>query len=472
MNKHSWLLLVCAGLLFVGCTPSLRNAQLDRHDPGAGYRFRNLASPDHSDELFVILTFSGGGTRAAALSYGVLAQLAKTDFAGRDGRSQRLIDEVDVISSISGGSFTAAYYALFGERLFTDFEARFLKVNIESKLAGELFSPANWVRLASPTYDRIDLAADYYDENIFDRKTFGDLLRRGRRPYVLINATDMSLGGLFDFTQDRFDLLCSDLSSVPVARAVAASSAFPVLLSPITLKNYAGACGYREPEWVDLALTDRDIAGRRFSRAVETRSYLDSANRPFIHLIDGGIADNLGLRGPLDAISSINNPWSVLRMINLEKVRRVVVIAVNAKTDPDTAWDREEAAPGVKDVLSAVVDAPMANYSFETIELMQERFKQWTKDYQSRADCQEILQASCPQATLPGGPLAKVDFYPIVIGFDSLSDPEEARFFKNLGTTFNLPAETIDRLREVAGRLLAQSPQFQRLLTDLRTAPR
>ena len=471
MKKHRWLLLVCAGLLFAGCAHGLRNAQLDRHDPGEGYRFKNLASPDNSDELFVILTFSGGGTRAAALSYGVLEHLAKTEVRGRDGRSQRLIEEVDVISTVSGGSFTGAYYALFGERLFTDFEARFLKQNIESKLAGQLFSPVNWVRLASPTYDRIDLAADYYDENIFDRKTFGDLLQRGRRPYILINATDMSLGSRFDFTQDQFDLLCSDLSSVPVARAVAASSAFPVLLSPITLKNYAGTCGYREPEWVGLALEDRDIAGRRFGRSLETRSYLDVGNRPYIHLIDGGIADNIGLRGPLDAISSLDSAWSVLRMINREKVRRLVVIAVNAKTGPDTEWDRKEAAPGVKDVLSAVVDAPMANYSFETIELMQERFKQWTKDYQSRADCQEILQASCPKATLPGGPLAKVDFYPIVIGFDSLSDPEEARYFKNLGTTFNLPAATIDRLREVARRLLTQSPQFQRLLTDLRTAP-
>ncbi|MEI8190565.1 MAG: patatin-like phospholipase family protein [candidate division NC10 bacterium] len=471
MKRYSWLLLVCVGLFFAGCAPSLRNAQLDSHDPGVGYRFKNLAPLDNSDELFVILTFSGGGTRAAALSYGVLEHLARTEVRGREGRSQRLIEEVDVISSVSGGSFTGAYYALFGERLFTDFEARFLKQNIEAKLAGQLFSPVNWARLASPTYDRIDLTADYYDENIFDRKTFGDLLQKGRRPYVLINATDMSLGSRFVFTQDQFDLLCSDLSSVPVARAVAASSAFPVLLSPITLKNYAGACGYRVPEWVGFALEDRDIAGRRFSRALETRSYLDAVNRPYIHLIDGGIADNIGLRGPLDAISSLDSAWSVLRMINREKVRRLVVIVVNAKTGPDTEWDRKEAAPGVKDVLSAVVDAPMANYSFETIELMQERFKQWTKDYQSRVDCQEILQASCPQATLPGGPLAKVDFYPIVIGFDSLSDPEESRFFKNLGTTFNLPAETIDRLREVAGRLLAQSPQFQRLLNDLRAAP-
>ena len=49
----------------------------------------------------------------------------------------------------------------------------------------------------------------------------------------------MTLGARFEFTQDQFDLLCSDLSTVPVARAVAASSAFPILLSPLTLHNYS-----------------------------------------------------------------------------------------------------------------------------------------------------------------------------------------------------------------------------------------
>ena len=83
---------------------------------------------DRSDELRILLSFSGGGTRAAAFSYGVLELLADTMIEW-GGRQRRLIDEVDVISSVSGGSFTAAYFGLFGDRIFKDFETRFLKQN-------------------------------------------------------------------------------------------------------------------------------------------------------------------------------------------------------------------------------------------------------------------------------------------------------------------------------------------------------
>jgi NTE family protein len=61
----------------------------------------------------LILAFSGGGTRAAAFAYGVLEELAATPVV-LGGRPRRLLDEVDLISAVSGGSFTAAYYGLYG----------------------------------------------------------------------------------------------------------------------------------------------------------------------------------------------------------------------------------------------------------------------------------------------------------------------------------------------------------------------
>ena len=63
-----------------------------------------------------MLSFSGGGTRAAAFSYGVLEELRRTEITV-DGQRRRLIDEVDIITGVSGGSFTALAYALHGERL-------------------------------------------------------------------------------------------------------------------------------------------------------------------------------------------------------------------------------------------------------------------------------------------------------------------------------------------------------------------
>src|SRR5438128_1804947 len=306
-------------LLLAGCAHYPVNARLTHAAPETGYRFTNLSHTNNSDSLFVVLAFSGGGTRAAALSYGVLEELAQTQIVW-EGKCGRLLDEVDLISSVSAGSFTAAYYGLYGDRIFSDFETAFLKRNIQARLLAPYFSPINWFRLASPKFSRIDMAAEYYDRHLFGGHTFGDLLVQGRRPFLMINATDMSLGSRFEFTQEQFDLLCSDLSSFSLGRAVAASSAFPVLLSPITLRNYAGRCDSPEPDWIKTALADTSASTRRRNQALEARAYLDSANRPFIHLLDGGLADNLGLRGPLEAILARDNSWRAVKWFQMDRV--------------------------------------------------------------------------------------------------------------------------------------------------------
>jgi NTE family protein len=105
----------------------------------AGYRFKNLSNDGNSDSLQIFLAFSGGGKRAAALSYGVLEELARTKIVW-EGQQRRLLDEVDYISAVSGGSFTAAYYALHGDGIFTDFEEKFLDKNIQGELIWRLFS--------------------------------------------------------------------------------------------------------------------------------------------------------------------------------------------------------------------------------------------------------------------------------------------------------------------------------------------
>src|SRR5262245_63984032 len=98
--------LCCA--LLAGCASfPAPNPPLARYAPDAGYRFERLERGDNSDDLFVIVSFSGGGTRAAALAYGVLEALRDTRIEWQ-GRKVSLLDEVDVISSISGGSFPAA----------------------------------------------------------------------------------------------------------------------------------------------------------------------------------------------------------------------------------------------------------------------------------------------------------------------------------------------------------------------------
>src|SRR5258708_28716453 len=239
--------LLGGALLLLACGPfTPSNPPLVQSAPDAGYRFERLESGDNSDELFVIVTFSGGGTRAAALAYGVLEALRDTTIRWR-GRSVALLDEVDVISSISGGSFPAAYYALRGRQIFDEFPERFLYRPVESDLIKLALSPASWLKLAAPAYGRSDLAAELYHREVFGGATYADLIARNRRPFVILNATDMTTGTQCPFIQDQFDRRCSDLAGVPLARAAASSSAFPGGLTALTYQNYAGSCGYRPP---------------------------------------------------------------------------------------------------------------------------------------------------------------------------------------------------------------------------------
>ena len=83
------------------------NAELAHYDPTYGYRAERIHQQRQIGDVVLLLAFSGGGTRAAALAYAVLQELRDTEIT-RAGERVRLLDEVDIISSVSGGSFTAA----------------------------------------------------------------------------------------------------------------------------------------------------------------------------------------------------------------------------------------------------------------------------------------------------------------------------------------------------------------------------
>jgi NTE family protein len=357
--RCAWLtarlaLLGCL-LLVASCasrTPG--NPPLVKYTPEAGYRFERLERGDNSDELFVIVTFSGGGTRAAALAYGVLEALRDTTIEWQ-GRRVALLDEVDVISSISGGSFPAAYYALRGRQIFDEFPDRFLYRPVQSSLVKLALSPTNWLKLA----------AEFYDREVFQGGTYADVIARNRRPFVILNATDMTTGTQFPLTQDQFDLMCSDLAGVSLARATASSSAFPGGLTPLTFRNYAGTCQYHQPAWVKLVAEDHAsrVNPRRTARA-ENRLLLaaEGPARPYVHLTDGGVADNIGLRGPIEAIASTNHPWSVLQMMNQQRVNKLVVLVVNAATDPATDRDKSATVPGLIGTLTTPAAATIQGW--------------------------------------------------------------------------------------------------------------
>jgi NTE family protein len=439
-----WRVRALAGLALtaLGCgTYFPVNRPLERWDPAYGYRPSRAEPADRSDELMLSLALSGGGTRAAAFAYGVLEELAATRVV-LDGATRLLIDEVDEVSGVSGGSFTAAYLGLRGRRIFDDFEERVLRREMQGGLLVRMLWPVNWLKLLSPYWARSDLAADYYDEVIFEHASFADLQRSGG-PFVSIHATDLNTGSPFAFTQDQFDYLCSDLSDYPLSRAVAASSAVPLVLSPITLRNYDG-CDFVPPAWVTRPRHRSGRIDREYVNARNLLTYLDSRRR-FVRLVDGVISDNLGVRGPFEAWVQRRSPPPT-RPEGLE-ARWFVLLVVNAQTTPDAEWERADVLPSLGITLDAATSAQVNRYNFETIELLRRTFEQWNR-ITSRWD-------------------PPLHYGLIETSFLDVADTAERAYLNRLSTSLQLPDEAVDRLRAAARTALRTSPHFRWLLESV-----
>ncbi len=199
-----------------------------------------------------------------------------------------------------------------------------------------MLNPTNWGYLSSTGWGRSELAAQLYDEILFNGATFGDL-NRGNGPLILASATDISTGSSFTFNQTIFNVLCSDLNAVPLSRAAAASSAVPVALSPVTINNYGGTCNFSLPPWFKTftaSATPPRPASRAIREVTELEPYNDSVHHPYIHLVDGGVSDNLGMRGVLDMLEFLEALNNIGAPTPLDHVRRIVVVIVNSLSSP------------------------------------------------------------------------------------------------------------------------------------------
>jgi len=444
-----------AGLVLMlgGCAVRPVNQPLAHVNPDAGYRFHaNAPRPDNNPGTLLILTFSGGGARAAAFSYGVLEEFRRTEVR-TPGGARRMLDEVDLITGISGGSFTALSYALYGERLFSEYEQRFLKRDVDAMLVERVVSPRNWLRRRS------EIAADYYDEILFGGATFGDLMAK-RTPTAVVGSTAISLGARVAFVQRNFDVICSDLRPFPLSVAVTASSAVPVVFTPVTLRNYGGSCGYRFPPWAGAAFGPRDRAwpGNRASqRYRELRRFAEGNERPYLHLVDGGIADNLGLALIIDELQELEASGAFLAASGIGGVRRIAIVVVNAHSNPDLGWDKDPFPPPDIALLLQAVSVPINRYSYETLDALNDLIAEWTLRREVRRD----------GGRAGGDALPAIEFSVVNVSFDGLADAAERRYLLNLPTTLSLPPADVDRLRAAAAQLLRESPAYQRLVLEL-----
>lgn len=416
-------------------------AGIDAVDLKQGYRFETskLQREDNDDTLIVVM-FSGGGTRAAALGYGVLEQLNQQQVT-IGGKRKSLLANVDVVVGVSGGSVLAAYFALKGEDTIPLFYKRFLHQNFQRQVIKQAFSMSNLPRLASPEYGRGDLLQEQFENYLFGKATFRDLEKHGKGPFAIISATDMGIGERFNFTQEYFDPMCIDLGNLRIARAVAASSSVPMVFAPITLNNNGGRCNYTPP--IKIEDVDDSETGRQQSRTIKEfyerfQKYADGKNRPYIHLIDGGLTDNLGMRSLLDMTEMY--PEKILQ----NNIRHIVVINVNAQNQVSSNLDKTAAVPGFRDVVSSIVNIPIDQNSQESLRRFRAFVDQWNKDKQTDG----------------------ISFSFVSLNLKDLPPSELREKVLNIPTSFYLPPEDVDNLRTAAAELMKQSLDYRNLLTE------
>lgn len=446
-----WLLLGFALCGVAGCATRVWNTRIKPVGVEDRYEFKTRFSHAPRD-TFVVLAFSGGGTRAAAFSYGVLEKLRDT-VVEVDGQPTRLLNLVDVITSVSGGSYTAAYYGLFGERIFDDFPARFLYRNWQGELMGLLPRPDHLLSIASSHYNRSDLVAAYLNRTLLDNKTFADMSPAGL-PMIILNASDLNNATTFSFIQPQFDFLCSDLSTYPVANAVMASAAVPGPFAPIALRNYSD-CPQRHQPWVAQSLAHDDLLSRRYAVALALSRYDNPKTMPVLRLVDGGVTDNLGVRGsmmsPVAQYGNVPDMAGAFTPAQLRRVRHVLVIVANAQVYAPYRWSESGRGPGLTDTLRASFDASLGILNNETAALAKSGFLKWA---------QHVNAMRAPAAP-------KVDVNFAVLTFNQITYPAERQRFNAMPTTFHLQTDEVDALRELAGRLLTQAPEFQGFVGEL-----
>src|SRR5260221_61505 len=345
---YACLLIAAAAGGLAGCSSTVfnpaSNAPLSAQTPP------NMGAPtDLVRENSIVLSFSGGGLRAAAFAHGVLNALASAKTAEGD-----LLDDVALISSVSGGSLTAAHYGVYGRDGLAKFRSEVLLPGFEDRMRLSMFNPANLMRMLSGGLNARENFGDTLDRRIFHNATFADIFRR-QRPDIRIHATDLYHRVPFPFMAPLFDVFCSDLSRYSVADAVAASMAVPFLSAPVVVRTYPESC---QPLPAEIAsFRARPDASRVLnSIAKAITAYRDPRGR-FIKLADGGLTDNFAVSTLVMSRVIYGTPYAPMTVRDAVRIRRLLLMVVDASRGPYGDWTLHEAGPGGADLPLAATEA-------------------------------------------------------------------------------------------------------------------
>lgn len=426
------------------------NAPLAEGDVVRYDGLRQIADPARSPDLLVVASFSGGGSRAAALAHAALLELDRTKLLV-DGRETTLAREIDVVAGVSGGSIAASYVALHGVPAFLDdFGTAFLDVDFGAELMRKTLAPGSGYGLSSSYVGRGNLLADALDSRLFHGATFGSLASLDARPYLIVGATDIASGAEFDFASDQFGRLCSSIDDVPLAFAVAASSSVPLVFSPLTLANHGDACRQQSLASTASALPD---ASSRTKLVLDEMDRYSDPDKRYIHLVDGAVSDNLGVRRIVDYVAQTGGIQHVLQMLQSPDgkiARHIVFINVGSERRGASALDAEPETASTLQVIAALANGGVGRASRATEIAFLDAVQSWRETLRT-------LEA----------PYSSVDVYSIQIDLASTPDESIREQARAIPTSFAISRRDRAVLDAVAESSVQASSELARLRRDL-----
>ena len=405
----------------------------------------NGAAPTAPDGLniegdAIALSFSGGGARAAAFSLGVLEGLQTMP----DGRGQTLINRVVLVSGVSGGAITAAYFGQHGPGGLKDLRGAYLDKDWNRDFHTNPLSPANWLRVLKGGLNGSGHLGDWLDENLYHGGAIADLWAPDHAR-VLINAADLYTGAPFAFTQPYFDAVCSDLAAVRIADAVAASMAVPVAFHPVAVATHPDKCAGPIPDWATKADGDRGSAQLSRVTARAFSMYRDPERMKYVHLVDGGVVDNLGLSALIAIHGAAQDKLTPLSPRDAVRVHRLSFLVINAERIHDEKWPLTARGPNGVEAASASLDDAMDAAKRGAYDSLAATLKTWAQDVRAFRCGLSDADVIALRGALDGWQCGDVTFAIDMISFADL--PADMR--DKLGaytTSVSLPADQIDAL--------------------------
>ena len=443
----------CATIVFNPAT----NAPLSAATPP------NMGAPtDVMHENSIVLSFSGGGLRAAAFAHGVLTALESAKTADGD-----LLDDVALVSSVSGSALTAAYYGLYGREGLARFRSEVLLPGFESGLRLSLLSPANLMRMLGGGLNARENFGDLLDRNVFHGATFADIFRRPG-PEIRIHATDLYYRVPFPFIPILFSILCSDLSRYSVADAVAASMAVPVLFAPVVVRTYPDNCEPLPP--VVASIRANPPASRQMNAILKaTVAYRDPAHVRFIKLADGGLTDNFGVSTLTISRLAYGTPYAPMTERDAVKIRRLLLIVVDASQGPNGDWTHREAGPTGLDLALSATDAAVdaaARYAADAFGRMVQEWEESVIAFRCGLKPVDVVRL--------GGPAqwncADVTFSLAYLSIEELASPMRERI-ESVHTRLKLQPAEIDATIEGAREATLALPRLRVYLRERVSRP-